>query len=216
MKLFGILLALLARVLVPRPLGVLESAVSRIYKLRPRPNPQPSLVAALIAGEDHRFYRHRGVDPIAMMRVAYRFVTRGQLSGASTIEQQLVRVLTGDRERNLKRKVREMLLASHISKNYQKSDIAEMYLSVAYFGWRMNGVEEACNRLCIDPTRATARQAASLIARLKYPQPYELTTNLHLRITQRTEHILRRLSETGKSLQGEVSSNAAISDIRQM
>src|SRR5208337_2064528 len=53
-----------------------------------------NLRQALIAAEDHRFFNHGGVDPIALVRAIVRFHLRGRLQGASTIEQQLVRTVT--------------------------------------------------------------------------------------------------------------------------
>ena len=63
--------------------------------------------------------------------------------GASTINQQLVRVLTNRYERTFKRKVKEILLASLVARAIPKTDIPGIYLSVAYFGWRMNGLVQA-------------------------------------------------------------------------
>lgn len=60
-----------------------------------------SFVTALIAGEDHRFIAHRGIDPIAMGGAFYRLIAHRKIGGASTIEQQFVRVVTGLRERTL-------------------------------------------------------------------------------------------------------------------
>jgi penicillin-binding protein 1A len=176
----------------------------------------PTLIAALVAGEDHRFYRHKGVDPIAIASALFRLLVSGKLSGASTIEQQLVRVLTGERERTLKRKLREILLASYTSNNYSKSDIAEMYLGVAYFGWGMNGAEEACRYLSIPLPGASRRQAASLIARLKYAQPYAAAPERQFLIARRTEHILMLMSRTQETPQCEVVADAPVLDIREI
>jgi len=213
MKLLGTLLALVGKFYVSRSMSLLESAMTGRNRLRLRYGPQQTIVAALVAAEDHRFYRHNGVDPMAIVGAFYRFIACRKLRGASTIEQQLVRVLTGHRERTLKRKLKEMVLASCISNEYSKSDIAEMYLSVAYFGWGMNGVEEASNRLSIDLSNPTFLQAASLAARLKYPQPSELTAERYALIAQRTEHILKRMSNVQNIPLSEVPSDAAILDI---
>ena len=213
MKLLGILLAIVGKVCVPQSVGHLEAAMNSIYKLPLRQRPRQTLVAALIAGEDHRFYEHRGVDPIAIAGAVYRFTIRGKVSGASTIEQQLVRVLTGRRERNLRRKLKEIVLASYLSNAYLKLDIAETYLSVAYFGWRMNGLQEACVRLSIDPLGVTFHQAASLVARLKYPQPCESTPERNALIVRRTEYILTRMSDARLCSPSEVPSDATILDI---
>jgi membrane peptidoglycan carboxypeptidase len=216
MKLFGTLLAFIGRVLLPHSARQLNSTIRRTNAHRAMRRSPPTLVAALVAGEDHRFYRHKGVDPIAIASALFRLVVRGKLSGASTIEQQLVRVLTDERERTLRRKLKEILLAAYTSNNYSKSDIAEMYLGVAYFGWGMNGAEEACRYLSIPLPEASRRQAASLIARLKYPQPYALTAERQFLIARRTEHILMLMSRTQETIQREVPSDAPVLDIREM
>lgn len=216
MKLLGILLASIGRVLLPHSVRQLESTIRGKNAHRHMRRSPPTLIAALVAGEDHRFYRHKGVDPIAIASALYRLFVSGKLSGASTIEQQLVRVLTGERKRTLRRKLREILLASYTSNNYSKSDIAEMYLGVAYFGSGMNGAEEACKYLSIPLSQASCRQAASLIARLKYPQPYALTAERQFLIARRTEYILMLMSRNQQTLQREVPSDAPIFDIREM
>jgi penicillin-binding protein 1A len=172
------------------------------------------LTSALVLGEDRRFYNHPGVDPIANLGAIWRFVVRGKVSGASTIEQQLVRVLTGDSRRDLRRKGREMILACAMDTLYEKYEIVEMYMAVAYFGWQMNGVEEACLRMCIDLSTMTPRQAAGIVARLKYPEPRFPSPERSALIARRTEHILGLLSPTDIPSARNVSSNTAFLDAR--
>ncbi len=129
------------------------------------------LISALLVAEDHRFYAHRGVDPLAILRAIWHFVYRHRLIGGSTIEQQLVRTLIGRKERTLKRKVRELALALCVSQCVPKSDVPGLYMSVAYFGWRMNGICEAYARMGVNEHMMTFRQAAEIVARLKYPEP---------------------------------------------
>lgn len=155
----------------------------------------PVLVFALVQGEDHRFYEHIGVDFVGIVSALYRYLRfGGTLGGASTIHQQLVRVLTQNRKKTLRRKVREIVLACHLDKNYSKFEIAGMYLTVAYFGWQMNGVPEASKRLSIALPQITKRQAASLIARLKFPEPLQLSDERSRLIIRRTQHILHLMS----------------------
>ena len=73
----------------------------------------PSLILKrlLISGEDHRYFLHPGFDVIAICRAIWRRLAWGVREGASTIEQQTVRVLKGRYERTLRRKVHEILLA---------------------------------------------------------------------------------------------------------
>ncbi len=151
------------------------------------------LVLALVVAEDHRFYLHGGVDPIAVLRAIWHSCCRQRLIGGSTIEQQLVRTLTGRKERTIKRKFKELALSLCVSGCVPKIDVPGLYLSVAYFGWRMNGVRQAYGQLGIDQRSITERQAAELVARLKYPEPSGPKVDRLRQILSRRDYILGRL-----------------------
>lgn len=163
----------------------------RKYLVR-NPSLVPSLVSQklLVSGEDHRHAWHRGVDPIAVCRAIWRGVFYGLREGASTIEQQLVRTITGQYQRSLKRKLKEMALALLVCDAFEKKDIPAIYLAIAYYGWRMNGYRQACKRLCIRPDSSTLNQAARLVARLKYPEPRITPTRRRQQIDCRTKHLI--------------------------
>lgn len=137
------------------------------------PGATPPLLAQmlLVSGEDRRHGRHPGFDMHAIGRALWRRVVHGRREGASTIEQQVVRVLTCRFERSLGRKMREILLASLVAEVYPKSLLPSLYLRIGYYGWRMTGFEEACRRLRLCPTSMSLGEAAALVARLKYPEP---------------------------------------------
>jgi penicillin-binding protein 1A len=172
-----------------------------------------SLVRALVAAEDRRFARHCGIDLIAVCRALHRYIFCGEISGASTIAQQLVRVLTGKYERTLNRKIREMLLAIIVTQMIPRRDIPGLYLSVAYFGWRMNGLREACDRLGLKLQTITPYQAALIVARLKYPEPRVPSEN-RLRQIERRAHYIAEFLVLGlgsaSSRESQVISDAAI------
>lgn len=153
------------------------------------------LLQALVAGEDRRFFRHSGLDAVAMVRAAWQFAAYRRIQGASTIEQQLVRTLTGRYERTLRRKAREMLLATCVGDVLDKPQIASTYLLVAHYGWGMMGVVQACRRLGYDLCTLSRKQAASLIARLKYPQPQSTNPVWAQRVARRARHIAGMLSQ---------------------
>ena len=137
------------------------------------PESSPPLIAQrlLISGEDHRHARHQGFDLIAIGRACWRRLTCGAHEGGSTIEQQIVRVLTGQYERTITRKLREIALATLVAKRYAKCILPAAYLWVGYYGWRMNGYLQACHRLGLQPQSLNIEEAGMLVARLKYPQP---------------------------------------------
>jgi penicillin-binding protein 1A len=99
---------------------------------------------AVIAIEDERFRRHRGVDPEALARAAWRNLTHLRIvEGGSTITQQLARNLFLAPQRTFDRKAKEMLLAIEIERRLTKSEILERYLNQVYFGRGAYGVEMA-------------------------------------------------------------------------
>lgn len=156
----------------------------------------PSVVIqALIAGEDHRFLDHHGIDYWAVARALFGLASGQRLGGGSTLEQQLYRTLTDRRERTIARKTRELMGARFLSTILDKEAIASLYLAVAYFGASMNGIEQACTRLKIDLTAITADDAASLIARLKYPEPRHASAARAEQIARRTAWIRRRMTQ---------------------
>jgi penicillin-binding protein 1A len=99
---------------------------------------------AVIAVEDSRFYKHKGVDVIAIGRAVLSDLWHAELrEGASTITQQLAKITFLSPEKTFKRKLREMALAMKIEKNLSKDEILELYLNRVYFGHGAYGVEMA-------------------------------------------------------------------------
>jgi penicillin-binding protein 1A len=147
-----------------------------------------AVLRILVLGEDRRFYSHYGVDTKATIRAFLCSLINRQLQGGSTITQQLVRVLTGRYEVTLSRKVFEMALAAKVDASYAKETQLLCYVSIAYFGWQMNGIGQACRRLGLRSPFST-RDAAQLIARLKYPEPKNPSEKLQAKIRNRTQHL---------------------------
>jgi penicillin-binding protein 1A len=134
-----------------------------------------SVLTALLAVEDRRFFSHRGLDFRAVARAAYvnirnlRFV-----QGGSTLTQQLARIAVLQRaERTFRRKSVEALVALAIERQFNKLQILEAYLNAAYFGHGIHGIELAALAHC-GKTAATLNDsdAAYLIGLLKAPARY--------------------------------------------
>lgn len=197
----GYVFSALAHLLLPGHVMRLRShalqAYAALIKGAP-PYPSRETIRALVLAEDRRFYLHRGFDPIAVARALVRLVRGRPLEGGSTIEQQLVRALTGRCEKTFSRKLREVLLAATLECYLPKMDIPSLYLAVAYFGWRMNGYREACVRLRLesDPSRVSGSQAAELVARIKYPEPKEPPQGRLTQIRTRATYITLLLRAT--------------------
>lgn len=90
---------------------------------------------AVISVEDHRFYHHFGIDPIAIARAAIHDIqARRYVEGGSTITQQLAKNLYFTHEKELERKVAEVFVAFELEEKYSKDEILELYVNTIYFG----------------------------------------------------------------------------------
>ena len=102
------------------------------------------LQSAVIAVEDDNFMRHWGISPKGILRSALRdFVARRVVQGASTITQQLAKQIFLKPERKFSRKLREVLLAVEIERNFSKQEILQFYLNQVYFGEGAYGAQAA-------------------------------------------------------------------------
>ena len=160
--------------------------------------PFPFLVS-LITAEDHRSALHQGVDPIAMVRAAYVRIRYGQVQGASTIEQQFVRVVTGRIDRTLTRKVREQILAIAVSRRRSKLQIASAYLSIAFYGSGCIGVKGLRSRCGNNLSRAKQNDIRGMISRLKYPEPLQPSLIWEMKLHRRIEHISCREAQSANN-----------------
>lgn len=99
---------------------------------------------AVLATEDHRFYRHPGVDIRGLMRAVVNLITKGtKEQGGSTITMQVARNFFLSRTKTYTRKLNEILLAIKIEQELTKDEILELYLNKIYFGKRAYGVAAA-------------------------------------------------------------------------
>ncbi len=133
-----------------------------------------SVIHALLATEDHRFYAHWGVDAIRAVKAA--MVNMASLSareGFSSLTQQLARNLYFGSEKTLSRKFKEVLTAMQIEKTYSKNEIMEMYLTHMHFGNGAYGIQAAAKIFFNkDAKQLTVEEAAYLIGHLQAPSFY--------------------------------------------
>ena len=143
----------------------------------------PYLIAATIATEDKDFYTHPGFSPLAIARALWQNYTSGQIiSGASTITQQLARVLLLGPEdrfvRTVERKAREIVLAAEITRRYSKEEILELYLNENNYGKRSYGIQAAAETYFnTTADRLTLGQSAFLAGIPQSPAIYDIETN---------------------------------------
>jgi 1A family penicillin-binding protein len=135
------------------------------------------LINATVATEDSRFWQHPGVDPIGIVRALIQNLReRSVVSGASTIPQQLVKlVLLSAEERtqqSVSRKVREAVLATEVSRRYSKQEILETYLNEINYGNLAYGVEAAAETYFGKKAGELTLAEASLLAGLPQAPAY--------------------------------------------
>ena len=158
----------------------------------------PHLPRALMATEDRRFYQHFGIDPIGLLRAAYANLRAGRVvQGGSTLTQQLAKNVFLDRDRTLKRKVQELLLAFWLERNFTKDQILEMYFNRVYFGAGAYGVEAAAQRYFDKPAaELSLPESAMLVGLLKAPSRLAPTGNIKS-AQNRAAQVLRNMAEAG-------------------
>lgn len=94
-----------------------------------------TFLQAITSVEDRRFYHHKGVDAIGLVRAIVTDIKERSLSeGGSTITQQLAKNLYFMGQESFERKIAEMFMAIEIEKNYSKEQILELYINVIYYG----------------------------------------------------------------------------------
>lgn len=132
----------------------------------------PQFLRMLIAYEDKRFYSHYGVDPLAVLRAAWQFVSHGRIvSGASTLTMQVARLLEPRQERSLLAKLRQTARALQLERRLSKQQILELYLTLAPYGGNLEGVRAASLAwFGREPRKLTLSQSALLVALPQLPE----------------------------------------------
>ena len=156
------------------------------------------LVKALVAIEDHRFYEHKGVDWYRTVGAMFTMLTGGDDSfGGSTITQQLIKNLTGNKEVTVQRKLIEIFQALEFEKKYDKDEIIEWYLNAVYFGEGCDGIYTAAQKYFgKEPSQLTLAESASIVGIVNLPtyySPFYSEENNK----ERQETVLRRMYELG-------------------
>lgn len=132
----------------------------------------PGYLKLLFAYEDKRFYEHHGVDPLALSRAALQLITRGQIiSGGSTITMQLARLMEPRHQRSVYAKLRQMVRAVELERQFSKDQILNLYLALAPFGGNLEGVRAASIAYFgKEPKRLSLAEAALLVALPQSPE----------------------------------------------
>jgi penicillin-binding protein 1A len=158
----------------------------------------PHLQRAIIAIEDQRFHKHRGVDLFRIAGAAVANLREGRTAqGASTITQQLARMNFLTLQKTYTRKIQEAVVAGLLEAEYSKEQILELYLNKVYFGSGLYGAEAAS--LGYFGKRAAdldVAEAALLAGLVKAPSSYAPTTDLDRAVSRRAV-VLDQMFEMG-------------------
>ena len=148
-----------------------------------------SIKFAIIATEDKNFYHHHGYDPIGLARSMIVNLSSGSFKqGASTITQQLARILFLSNEKTFDRKIKEFIAAARIEKTISKDQILEMYLNNVYLGSGAYGIAGAAQIYFNKPLKDLTLAEAALIAGLpQAPSVYSPFNNKKLAIERRNQ-----------------------------
>lgn len=159
--------------------------------------PQP-LIDAFIATEDHAFYHHYGLSLKGILRSAFINIYYGKkVQGASTITQQLVRLLFFDAKKTFIRKVKEQLFALLVECQFTKDQILETYVNHVYFGHGIYGVQAASKRFWNkNVSDLSLGQAAVLAGMVRAPVYYSPIVS-PLSAQRRRNTVLRLMQRRG-------------------
>jgi penicillin-binding protein 1A len=157
----------------------------------------PDLARAVIAIEDRRFHEHDGIDLRAILRASWRNLASNRIEGASTITQQLVRMMYLSPERTLKRKVQEAMLAIWLEVQLSKQEILARYLNTAYFGGGVHGIDAAAKRYFGKSAhKLSLGEAAMLAGLIRAPSALAPHRNLE-RARERAAVVLTAMVDSG-------------------
>ena len=148
---------------------------------------------AVVSVEDHRFYDHGAIDPIAIVRAIVTNIRYGDLlEGGSTITQQVAKNLyfISNDKNYAYRKIAEMFIGNDLEKSYEKDEILELYVNTIYFGDGYYGIREACNGyLDKEPQDMTLYEATMMAGIPNAPSVYAPTANLNLTLSRQKKVI---------------------------
>ncbi len=154
---------------------------------------------AVVAVEDHRFYKHNGIDIISIGRAIVSDIKAGEfVAGGSTITQQLAKNTYFTQEKKIERKIAEVFMAFEIEDELSKKEILELYLNTSYFGEGCYTVSEASDfYFDKEPSMMDDYESTLLAGIPNAPSVYAPTKNPDL-AKQRQRQVLDKMIEHDK------------------
>lgn len=170
-----------------------------VYSSIIMPDDLPKYVSqAIVATEDRRFYQHFGFDFISFTRaMTANLIHRRYVQGGSTITQQVAKNLFLTSQKNIKRKVQELLLAFWLEHKFSKDQILALYMNRVYLGNGAYGIESAANKYFQKTSNdLNLREAAILAGMLKAPSRYNPIAS-KTRADKRSRVVLQNMVNAG-------------------
>jgi penicillin-binding protein 1C len=164
----------------------------------------PGAIKAILTSEDRWFWRHPGVNPMAVARAtASNLRARRRVSGASTIPMQIAR-MAEPKSRTFRGKAWEMFRALQLSKRYSKRELLTMYLNMAPYGGNVEGIGAASFvYFGKPPSQLSIGEIAFLTTLPRSPNRYDPLRD-HDRATRARDRVLRELRDRGAFTTAEI------------
>jgi len=158
----------------------------------------PRVIETLVATEDTTFFTNHGFNVEAIFRALIKDIKAGKkVEGASTLTQQLVKMVYLSREKSIKRKIKELFIAIKVDETLSKNKILEIYLNQVYLGHGYYGIKTASEGYFHKNLKdLTLKEIAMLIALPKAPSYYAPTHHYDKNII-RANIILHRMLTLG-------------------
>lgn len=156
------------------------------------------LVNAFLAAEDDQFFKHNGINYLAILRAMMANIRAGKnVQGGSTITQQVAKTFFLSPEKTIFRKIREAMLAMQLEDNLSKEEILYLYLNQIFFGNTAYGVENAAQTYFHKPVDQLSLEEAAILAGLpQAPSRYSPVRNPKS-AKERQIYVLNRMAEVG-------------------
>lgn len=162
------------------------------------------IVNALLVTEDKNFYKHHGVDILGNVRALAIDIVRMDFSqGASTITQQMARNMFLTLDKRISRKIKEIILAFRIEREFSKDEILEIYFNKIFWGGQLHGIEAAAlNYYGKHAGDLTLAESAALVGMIQRPNYYNPIKHPE-RTMARRDRVLARMLDARKISQEE-------------
>ncbi len=155
-------------------------------------------LSLLFAFEDRRFWKHPGVDPLALGRAILQAIGHGRpISGGSTLTMQAARLLRGSPTHSIPAKFQQIADALRLEATLSKREILSLYLKLAPYGGNLEGVRAASLAYFgKEPRRLSIAEAALLVAIPQSPETRRLDrggeTNSYSSLVEARNRVIRR------------------------